>query len=354
MSRSFIFSLFLVCLSAVSARGAQPLALVTRDGLSLNGIYDAPESPVAVALLLSGSGNVGMDGDISSPFVGAGYRGARAALSEQLASALSATSIATYRYAKRGFEDSSQLPNQTFDFLLNDAEDALMMLRARSHGLPVVVVGFSEGALLATHLATRRTVDGLYLLGLPTRSIDDLLAYQFVEWPVSLLRNLVDANHDGVLEPAEQEGLTSLPVVGAPFASADQNHDGLLSLSGEIAPFYQQAYLQLRGLLSTPSLAGWYQAMRALPDFAGVASRVSAPVHLYNGARDPQVNPLWTLADSRYFPNLVSVHLLEGVGHAFAPLDGRYGETKTSGPFSAEILSLVALDIISTIVSPSH
>ena len=339
--------MILVCFSipqAFSAEIAQPLT--TRDGITLSGVLTSPaEAPAAIALLLPGSGNVGLDGDVSSPFVGAGYRGARANLSEQLAAVLAANGVASYRYAKRGFEAPAELPHQTFDYLLRDAEDALRLLRATAPEARIILVGFSEGALLATYLAARARVEGLFLLGLPSRPIDETFDYQFVQWPVELLRRRLDLNHDGLIDAVEQALATTLPIVGAPLAAADLDHDGVISIAGELAPFHQGAYLQLRGLLADPSLAHWYQAMVVLPAFSAIAPRVTAPVYLYHGAQDPQVNALWALSDSRYFPKLRSVRLFEDAGHAFAPLDGVIGEVKTSGPLSEALLSTLTSDI---------
>lgn len=334
-------------LSAMPAQATETvLPLATGDGHQLSGVLTMPEGqPTAVALLLPGSGNVGIDGDVSSPFVGQGYRGADADLSVQMAAALASAGIASYRYAKRGFEDASELPHQTFEYLLSDAQDALALLAGRVPGVPMVVVGFSEGALLATHLAALTPVDGLFLLGTPSRAIDEILDYQFVEWPVQVLSTHLDANHDGLLEGAELASDPNLPLVGAPVDAADADGDGTVSVSAELIPFYRAFYLQMRGLLATPTLAGWHAAMVSLPPFSSVAARVSAPVFAYHGALDPQVNPFWVVTDSRYFPGLRSVRIFPGVGHAFAPLDGAMGELKTSGPFSEEIMQAVAADI---------
>lgn len=336
----------LACLSVSTALAAEsPLALTARDEVVLSGIYSAPENTRAIALLLPGSGNVGLDGDVSSPFVGSGYRGARAALSEQIAESLSAAGIASYRYAKRGYENAAELPHQTFPYLLNDAEDALRLLRTTHPETRIVVVGFSEGALLATHLAARTTVDGLFLLGLPSRPIDEIFDYQFIEWPIEVLSRHLDRNHDGLISTDEQIFLTTLPSTGAPLISADSNSDGVLSLADEVAPYYRTAYLHIRGLLSDPSLASWYQGMSSLPPFATVAALVGAPVYLYHGRQDPQVNYIWALSDSRHFTGLQAMRLFEDAGHAFAPLEGVAGEVKTSGPFSETLLTSLVSDI---------
>lgn len=325
------------------------LTLTARDGLQLSGILETPaESPATIALLLPGSGNVGTDGDVSSPLVGSGYRGARAALSEQLASALSFAGIASYRYAKRGFENAAELPHQTFPYLLNDAEDAAELLRVAHPGARLLVVGFSEGALLATHLAARVHVDGLYLLGLPSRPIDEVLAYQFISWPVQLLQDRIDLNRDGLLDANELTAISALPLHEVPTTSADTNSDGALSISGELSSFYEAAYAQIRGLLASPAFEPWYQGMLAAPTFASVAAAASAPVFLYHGAQDPQVNAQWVREDSRYFPHLMSVRIFENAGHAFAPLDGVIGEVKTSGPLSEAVLTSIVSDILRT------
>ncbi len=331
---------------ASPASAAQTLPLVTRDGMTLSGVIERPASALkAIALLLPGSGNVGLDGDVSSPFVGTGYQGQKAALSEQLAQTLAEKGVATFRYAKRGFETPSELPHQTFDYLLRDAEDALAMLRTREAGVPVYVVGFSEGALLAVHLAARVPVDKLFLLALPTRPIDELLDYQFMEWPVGLVSTRLDLNRDGIVDPSEQPEGAVYPIAGAPLLAADANGDHSLSLSEEVVPFFRTVYQQIRGMLADPNLLAWYNAMKALPSFDSIATQVSAPVYLYQGTADPQVNSQWPLVDSRFFSGLKGLRLFSGLGHGFAPLQGLFGEAKTSGPFSSVLLDSLAEDI---------
>lgn len=90
----------------------------TYDGQVLNGFWTLPDAaPVGAVVILQGSGNVGADGDVSAPLLGSGYHGQVAHLSEQMADALAAVGIASIRYAKRGFDDSTQLPNQTVPFI---------------------------------------------------------------------------------------------------------------------------------------------------------------------------------------------------------------------------------------------
>ncbi|MBN22452.1 MAG: hypothetical protein CL678_14305 [Bdellovibrionaceae bacterium] len=60
----------------------------THDALSLKSIVTLPAEPKAAALIISGGGVVGASGDVSSPFVGSGYKGAPPNINEQIADTL--------------------------------------------------------------------------------------------------------------------------------------------------------------------------------------------------------------------------------------------------------------------------
>ncbi|MBI3542097.1 MAG: alpha/beta hydrolase [Deltaproteobacteria bacterium] len=332
------------CLAGEVPFADESVVLTAHDGVKLSAKWAIPSGTARAALVIvQGSGNVGTDGDVSGPYTGRGYKGQKANLSDQLAERLAREGIATLRYAKRGFEDQAQLANQTAPYLVRDARTALEAARARFPGAKSGFVGFSEGALVAALVAAETPVDALFLLSLPTRSIDDGLAFQFVQWPVELLARKLPHTANGELVA----GNLALPFLGPVGDKLDQDHNGSLSLDRELIPAYREMLSVVLGMLSKPPFEAWYRSLRALPPFAQIAARVSAPVFLYQPLEDAQDHWSWVVADQSLFTGnagRTQLRLFAGVGHAFAPMDGELGDTKTSGPFSPALLDALAAD----------
>lgn len=346
-----LLSLLVLAAHAQAAPKELALSVETFDGLRLSAVLTLPDSePRAVTVILPGSGQtVGLDGDVSGAFLGFGYKGAPAKLSEQIAEKLARAGVASLRYAKRGVEDATQLPNQTMPYLVKDADAAFSLVKSRFPGVKASFTGFSEGAMLAVKIASERTdVDALYLLGLPTRSIDDVVAYQMIQWPVELLRNRVDANKDGMLSSEELAAIAQPPIMGAllgsTWASLDANGDGTVSIASELSPAYVKFHGVVVGLLKGPGFKEWYESLQVFPSFSSQAEKIKTPVYLYHALDDAQVDWAWTAADARYFAGTVETRLFSGVGHCFSPMDGAYGEVKTSGPFGQDFLSALVED----------
>lgn len=350
MIRSVLVTLFCLASFAQAAPQEQPLFVETFDGLKLSAILTAPNNDEikAVTVILPGSGaTVGLDGDVSSPLLGFGYKGASTKLSVQIAEKLAQVGVASLRYAKRGSEDAAQLPNQTMPFLEKDAAAALALVKARFPGKKVSFTGFSEGAMLALKIASEQMVDALYLMGLPTRSFDDAVSYQFVQWPVELLKK-ADLDKDGELSKTELALLAGPPIMsvllGSTWESLDTNSDGKVSISTEVIPAYRGLYAAVLGLLQTPAYKAWYESLLTFPAISALAGKVKAPVFLYHALEDAQVPWAWAAADVRYFAGPVETRFFSGLGHCFSPMDGAFGEVKTTGSLSEDFLSALAAD----------
>lgn len=328
----------------------ESISVITHDGLHLSGFIAVPPGSVrGVALLLSGSGPVDHDGDVSSPFVGTGYRGQSAKLNLQLVQELARLGIATLRYAKRGAEFPAEIKNHTVSNLVEDAKRALEVLNSRFPALPTMCVGFSEGALISLLLAKETPAIGsLFFLGIPSQSIDELFYYQFVGWPIDLLLRKIDLNQDGSIsrEECAAQGVTHLPILGSPIHDLPFDSEGIISVLAQIRPIYEEYYAQVRGLLATPEFAAWYESMKSLPSLSELLQGLDAPTYFYQGSEDAQIYPpalpeaLASLTQKsmvlRKYPNL---------GHCFAPMEGAIGEKKTSGPFDRDFLEQLVTDI---------
>ena len=135
----------------------------------------SPGGPVrAAAVLVSGSGKLDRDGD---------DRRAPLGVSRQLAEALAAAGVAGLRYDKRGVGASGgEFLRAGFTDNIDDARAAVRALRGQPEcvGVPLFVIGHSEGALIATALAgeSGTPLAGVVLLSGPAKTGEQSLLWQ--------------------------------------------------------------------------------------------------------------------------------------------------------------------------------
>ncbi|MDI3329781.1 MAG: alpha/beta fold hydrolase [Micrococcus sp.] len=144
-------------------------------GLGLAGTYAAPRDrqPLAVALIVPGSGEVDRDSDHSRLPLG---------VSADLAHALAAHGIASLRYDKRGVgrSEGSFLKTGLRDNV-DDARAALAWLRTQSPAAsrPAFLVGHSEGGMIVEALAAGdEDLSGVVLLAAPGVPGLEMMAWQ--------------------------------------------------------------------------------------------------------------------------------------------------------------------------------
>jgi pimeloyl-ACP methyl ester carboxylesterase len=157
----------------VSAR----LVAFRSAGITIAGTVLLPpaDQPVrAAAVVITGSGPLDRDGsDRNSPID----------VSRQLAEHLARSGVATLRFDKRGVAASGG------DFLtaglgdnIDDARAAVESLAAqpKCHGVPLVAIGHSEGAMIVAALAAEpdSIIDGAVLLAGPAKTGEQLLTWQ--------------------------------------------------------------------------------------------------------------------------------------------------------------------------------
>ncbi|WP_454255443.1 alpha/beta hydrolase [Pseudomonas sp. Marseille-Q8238] len=150
-------------------------ATLENTGGTLHGSLLLPKSdqPVPVALLIAGSGPTDRNGN--NPL---GNNGSLLRLAQGLAQ----RGIASVRYDKRGIaaslaagRDERQLSVQGY---AADAADWVRQLRADPRFSSLVLIGHSEGALIASLAAQQVKVDGLILIAGSGRPIDEVLIEQ--------------------------------------------------------------------------------------------------------------------------------------------------------------------------------
>lgn len=143
------------------------------DGLS--GTWLAPDGARAAVVILPGSGPTDRDGN---------QPGLRTDALKRLAEALAGHGIASLRADKRGVGASAAAAPAEADLRLGTyVADAAAWARAVAdwHGAPPVLLGHSEGALVATLAAGQAPVAGLVLLAGAGHPADVLIARQLAE-----------------------------------------------------------------------------------------------------------------------------------------------------------------------------
>jgi hypothetical protein len=172
-----------------------------------------------VVLLIAGSGPTDRDGN--GP-------GIRPATLKKLASELAARNIASLRYDKRGAggwkAEFGRPEDFRFAHYVDDAVTLADYLRGSGRFSRVVLIGHSEGALVAILAARRIAVDRLVLLAATARRQGDLLKAQLAKTlPPDIQRPIgeaIDAIMAGRIVESPPPGLALPPAMQPAFASA--------------------------------------------------------------------------------------------------------------------------------------
>ncbi|GAB6197387.1 alpha/beta hydrolase [Lysobacter xanthus] len=167
--------------------------------------------PFPAVVLVHGSGPQDQDETIGAnrPFL-------------DLARGLAAKGIAVFRYAKRTQAHPGEFAGRDFGVdheTTDDAIAAIALLRAQPGIDParVVVLGHSQGGMLAPRIASRAKADGIVMLAAPARRLLDLLPDQ----------NRYLATLDGRVDDAEKAALARIDAMiaavrkGGDVAAAD-------------------------------------------------------------------------------------------------------------------------------------
>ncbi|OHW39197.1 alpha/beta hydrolase [Pseudomonas sp. 06C 126] len=226
MLRVLLFTLTLICTAAHAAAPVvlqRPISLDTGSG-ELFGLLLLPQSakPVPVVLIIAGSGPTDRNGNSAE--------GARNDSLKRLAWVLARHNIASVRYDKRGVAASLKATpderNLTLDAYVADAVAWGKSLKADSRFGPLIVLGHSEGALVAALAAPELDPAGVVSLSGSARPVDQVIRQQLADHlpPALLLRSnqildrlkagQVDADVpdplQGIFRPSVQPYLISL------------------------------------------------------------------------------------------------------------------------------------------------
>ena len=285
------------------------------DGCTIAGSFTEVADPVAVVLLITGSGRVDRDSDAQLPL----HKTLRTGVTKAVAESLAAARVATLRYDKRGIGASEG------DYLragmaerLADVRAALSWLAARTPGLPRLAVGHSEGTFYAAQLAADEAVDGAVLLSGPVRPGGEVLAWQTRQLAARL--------------PASARFILRLMRTDA-IRLQRKNQDRIMASSADV--------IRIQGQRVN---ARWFRDFIAY-DPAPVLARVTVPVLAITGGHDLQVPPEDVDAVGRLVQGPFAGHVAGDLSHLLRPDPESAGprgyRRQVRQPVSPEVLRLI-------------
>lgn len=312
----------------------------------LTGKLALPENPgqaTPVVVLLHGSGPADMDETMSSALTDTGRP---AGIFKDISGALARAGFAVFRYNKRGVlgwdaagerpvVDAGVYGAITVDDLRQDAVAVMKYLRGlpRFAGSPLILLGHSEGTMLAPLAAREAKADGLALLGAMGRRLDALVYYQLVTRNIDTSYTVLDADRDGYITESEAQ---AEPRISLNFPVTDADKDGRISRE-ELVSVLEAQYA---GAEAQMKRSPWYRShLRAEPNSA-VLPGFSGPVLILQGEEDRQT----PLVEARLLETALrdaghgdyTVKTFPGLGHGFSP--PRDGWLPTLGPVQPEVL----------------
>ncbi|MCX4331664.1 MAG: alpha/beta fold hydrolase [Muribaculaceae bacterium] len=292
------------------------------DGTELAATLTLPSRPVAVAVMVTGSGPQNRDEELfeHKPF---------AVIADRLARA----GVATLRYDDRGTGASKgDFAAADIDTFRADASAALACARTAFPQLPAGVIGHSEGGTIALMLAADGECDfvvsmaGMAVSGKETvmaQNRRSLRAGGFTDTQVADAVKILDFVFTGIMETG------SAPDV-----------DSFMAANGIELPRRLVDALK-QGLESAPLT--YFRKMLSLEP-AGFIGRIACPVLALNGTLDTQVDAVDNLAlIARKIPS-AKTRVYPGLNHLFQPATtgsvDEYGDIRVT--ISEDVLADIA------------
>ncbi len=284
------------------------------DDLVLRGTLCLPEkegskTPDAIVLMLSGSGDLDRNGN-----------GLRLQLNifNAIGQTLAENNIASYRYDKRGCgeSDGNYLETGYFD-LLNDAREALKALQQwpEASNIPVLLLGHSEGTLMASMLANEgHDIDSQILINPFLDRLEKIIEQQIVST---------------VAELKARTGFKGLMIKLFLFVSGDQ-----VAKQQKIMKRVKRSKDPVIKVKRTPVNAKWLRDHMDI-DPLEEHSKVNIPTLSIGGSKDLQCSP----EDAKRIASLINApveaHVLDDLTHILrfdeeSPSTFRYRELTES------------------------
>ena len=171
--------LFLLVIMTISGYAVAAERFVEADGFPAT--LEDPGAGGPLVVMVAGSGPTDRDGN--------SMLGVRAGYLRQLAHALASRGIASLRYDKRGLPGSAPVGDEadlTFATYVEDLRKVTAWAIAQHPGRPIVLLGHSEGGMVAIEAAklTPDAFSGLVLLATPGRPPGEMLRDQLASLPL--------------------------------------------------------------------------------------------------------------------------------------------------------------------------
>jgi uncharacterized protein len=284
-------------------------------GAILAGTYSEAERPVAAVLLIVGSGRVDRNSDARLPL----GRMLRLDVTRSLARALEAVHVSALRYDKRGVGASGgDYLTTGMPIQLDDARAALGWLAARTAGLPLLVVGHSEGTFYAAQLGVDGGVAGVVLLSGSVHTGGEILAWQTEQLASRLPRS----------------ARLILRLMRTDLVRAQRKNQDRISASGDDV-------IRLQG---TRVNARWFRDFIRF-DPKPALQRLTVPVLAITGGHDLQVPPDDVPAMGRLVSGPFEGHVVGDVSHILRPdpdsIGPRNYRRAVKAPVSPDVMSIV-------------
>ncbi len=284
-------------------------------GCTVAGTFTAAADPVAAALQITGSGRTDRNSDARLP----GGRTLRIGVDKAVAGALAGARVSTLRYDKRGVGASGgDYLRAGMDDRRADARAALGWLAARTGGLPLLAVGYSEGAWYAAELAADDMVAGAVLLGSGAWPAEEILS-----WQTEMLAARLPATARLILKITRTDIIRSQRkrVARIKASTAD--------------------VMRIQGVRFN---ARWWRDFLAYDPRPALA-RITVPVLAITGGQDVQVPPDDVAAIGRLVQGPFEGHVTGDLSHLFRPDPASAGpqayRRSVRQPVDAEVLELI-------------
>jgi hypothetical protein len=267
---------FTIIYSSIQSDPKRSVSLQTKRG-KLSGTLELPvgkSGKVPLVILLAGSGPADRDGNACTA------PGRHDAL-KQLAYALAEAGIASYRYDKLGAGESYFLVEEgalRFSHYVEDAVSCVTQFRKDSRFSKVVLLGYTEGALVAAAASQLAKVDGVVACAATS------------EYPGDVLRQSIEKAD----EPYRSEGLALLSSLEAGKAVP------------KVSSYYESSVLRP---INQAYVISWLSYKPAQ-----VFAKVSAPMLFVWGELDLQV-PLGAFQALCAFKPSAKVAVIPGMNH---------------------------------------
>lgn len=224
--------------------------------------------------------------------------------------------IAYFSYSTRyTMPDSANPPNYdkvekdkffsyTPSIKVKDLEEIIKFLKKddRLKSSKILLLGFSEGAILATLVAERKlvSVDALFLAGTPTDDVYTTMLWQLGgEASMIYIRKFFDTNKDHIIQKSEYENADPRAIVragGKKFEELDVNCDSVLTAEDFriiLKPYLQQVLDAIdkddnEWIWNSYFRVGlpWIKEHRALEPNRSRILKLDIPVYLFHGSDD--------------------------------------------------------------------